>query len=685
MNAMEPAVRNDRLARLAWLPVPLLLFATIILWIADSPAVYEPPRLVAILNLFFMLPAALLIAYQTGRGFLLRGNPRLLWFGCGMLFWGSAGPVGGALLSHGPNVVVTVHNTLIWLSAACHLAGLVLAPWQRAVRWPEPWLAGAYAGAATLGVAVVLETLVGEMPTFFIQGEGGTLLRQIVLGSAIAMFVLAAILLKGNRSNPSSAFRNWYALALSLIAAGLFGVMVQSSVGSPVGWAGRIAQYLGGAYLLVAAVISMRETRDLGYSLEIALGEVRQRFEELFNLAADGIVMHELMSKTTHGNFLQANPAICALLGYTPQEMSELTPLDITLLEDREQTSRDVQAMERKGLLRHEKILIAKDGRRIPVEISTRQYQQRNRKMVISLIRDITERKRVEESLRAERDRFAKIVVTVPGVICSFRLRPDGSACFPYASPASEYMNMTDEKLAPKAMNELNMRVADSLEREMVIIRNPEDDEVAGKYLEMARNHYKPSFWGFIKNRKKRFLAEKRAANDLNDLSVNHPDTFYSFSEKVDDYFQKLKMLGISDKQFAIPFFEKVLYLLFAVVFAIPGLVGIALNFLPITLAESITRKKVKNLEFFDSVNFGIGMVLGVIYFWLLVLILMPIFGWYGFLIALGIRVLGFLYYYWSEAATNTLHWFKLMFTSKGRNLNKALKSQREFILHYFG
>lgn len=256
---------------------------------------------------------------------------------------------------------------------------------------------------------------------------------------------------------------------------------------------------------------------------------------------------------------------------------------------------------------------------------------------------------------------------------------------FGHAIPASEYMNMTDEKLAPKAMNELNMRVADSLEREMVIIRNPEDDEVAGKYLEMARNHYKPSFWGFIKNRKKRFLAEKRAANDLNDLSVNHPDTFYSFSEKVDDYFQKLKMLGISDKQFAIPFFEKVLYLLFAVVFAIPGLVGIALNFLPITLAESITRKKVKNLEFFDSVNFGIGMVLGVIYFWLLVIILMPIFGWYGFLIALGIRVLGFLYYYWSEAATNTLHWFKLMFTSKGRNLNKALKSQREFILHYFG
>lgn len=567
MNAIDPAARNDRLARLASLPAPLLLLATIILWAANLPAVYEPSHLVTILNLIFMLPAALLIAYQAGRGFLLRGNPRLLWFGCGMLFWGSAGPVGGALLPHGPAAVVAVHNTLIWLSAAFHLAGLVLAPRQRAVRWPEPWLAGAYAGAATLGTVVVVATLAGGMPTFFVQGEGGTLFRQIVLGSAIAMFVLAAILLKGNRGHPSSAFRNWYALALLLIAVGLFGVMIQSSVGSPVGWVGRIAQYLGGVYLLVAAVVGMRETRDLGRSLEMALGEAKQRFEELFNLAADGIVVHEPMSETARGNFLQANPAICALLGYTPQEMGELTPSDIMLPEDRDQVSRDARAMDRNGLLRHEKTLIAKDGRRIPVEISTRQYQQRNRKMVISLIRDITERKRVEaelrerteryelvlagaqdaiwdwdvankrvhfsrqwkamrgyaddevgdreeewsaaihpddaprvlaklqehfdgktpvfaqeyrtrckdgswkwifdrgivrrdaagravrmagsesditerkraeESLRAERDRFAKIAATVPGVICSFRLRPDGSACFPYASPAIE-------------------------------------------------------------------------------------------------------------------------------------------------------------------------------------------------------------------------------------------------------
>ena len=576
MHTMAPSASNNRLRRLAWLPIPLLLFAMVVLWIADSPAVYEPPHLLIVLNLLFSLPGALLVAYQAGRGFLLRGNLGLLGFGCGMLFWGNAGPVSGVLLPHGPGVVVTVHNILIWLAAVCHLVGMILAPWQRtAPRWPELWLAVAYAGALTLGMVVVLETLAGVIPAFFIQGEGGTPLRQIVLGSAIIMFVLTAVLLKGKPRGTLSGFQDWYALALLLIAVGLFGVMIQSAVGSALGWTGRIAQNLGGAYLLVAAVVGLREARDQGHPLEIALGEARQRFEELFNLAADGVVLHEGISETARGYFLQANPAIRALLGYTAREMRELTPLDLLAPEDRERVAEDSQVMDRDGLLRHEKNLVAKDGRRIPVEISTRQYEHQGRAMVISVIRDITERKRTEaaireseqfkqavldavtaqvavldregrivainepwrrfamdnsgatgrpaphtglganylaicraargesaegaieahdgiqavlagkaktfsleypchspqakrwfsltvtplgverggavvshtditasrqlaEDLRNERDRFIRIAATVPGVICSFRLGPDGSAGFPYASPAIE-------------------------------------------------------------------------------------------------------------------------------------------------------------------------------------------------------------------------------------------------------
>jgi len=79
---------------------------------------------------------------------------------------------------------------------------------------------------------------------------------------------------------------------------------------------------------------------------------------------------------------------------------------------------------------------------------------------------DITERKRAEaalrdreqssrrlaDELRAERDRFAKIVATVPGGIFSFRLRPDGSDCCPYASPTfKDLYGLPPEDLAESA------------------------------------------------------------------------------------------------------------------------------------------------------------------------------------------------------------------------------------------
>ncbi len=57
------------------------------------------------------------------------------------------------------------------------------------------------------------------------------------------------------------------------------------------------------------------------------------------------------------------------------------------------------------------------------------------------ILRDITDRKRAEEALReqlAVKEQFAKVAESVPGAICSYRLRADGSACMPFAAPAIE-------------------------------------------------------------------------------------------------------------------------------------------------------------------------------------------------------------------------------------------------------
>lgn len=58
---------------------------------------------------------------------------------------------------------------------------------------------------------------------------------------------------------------------------------------------------------------------------------------------------------------------------------------------------------------------------------------------VYTIFDDITERRKAERALQDQvrlQTQIAQIASTVPGMICSFLLRPDGSMCMPYTSPA---------------------------------------------------------------------------------------------------------------------------------------------------------------------------------------------------------------------------------------------------------
>ena len=223
------------------------------------------------------------------------------------------------------------------------------------------------------------------------------------------------------------------------------------------------------------------------------------------------------------------------------------------------------------------------------------------------------------------------------------------------------------------------------MEREMVIIKETANDLVGNQYLIMARNQYKPAFFGFFKRTKKRFLAEKRAANDLNHLSESNPESFETFRNNISNYFATLDKLRIKDKYFSIPLIEKILYFLFTILFTVPALAGFLLNFIPVRLAKNIANAKVKKVEFYDSVYMGSAAIIGIIYSMILIIICMCFMGWSGIFMGIGIRLLGYLFLYWQEAALNTKYWLIILLTKKGRTMKNSLISQRKFILNYFG
>jgi len=272
-------------SRLAGLPFPLLLATMAVLWAVDGRGSYESPLLLVALDFVFATLASLFTAYLIGRSFVLRGTPGLLLQACGVLVWGLAGFVGSAVAGTDANIQITIHHTGVWLAALCHLIGAVLSVRPRpAVHAAGLWLAAGYVWILGIIGLVALAALAHWTPTFFVPGQGVTLLRQIVLGSALAMLSLTVVLWTVASRRLLSAFTHWYVMALALLAAGLFGVMLQPAHGSLLAWLGRATQFLGGAYLVVAALACVRESRAWGLPLEAALRES----EERFRIMADG-------------------------------------------------------------------------------------------------------------------------------------------------------------------------------------------------------------------------------------------------------------------------------------------------------------------------------------------------------------------------------------------------------------
>jgi len=80
-------------------------------------------------------------------------------------------------------------------------------------------------------------------------------------------------------------------------------------------------------------------------------------------------------------------------------------------------------------------------GEEFPIEVSISQTEVYGKKSYTAVLRDITERMLAELGLKEKlklQDQLTKVAASVPGVICSFCLRPDGTASMPYASPAIE-------------------------------------------------------------------------------------------------------------------------------------------------------------------------------------------------------------------------------------------------------
>jgi len=152
----------------------------------------------------------------------------------------------------------------------------------------------------------------------------------------------------------------------------------------------------------------------------------------LFELSSVGIALTDFQT----GRFIDANDAVLQQLGYARDELLQLTYFDITPEEYYPRDRRYDQMLALNGVFGpNEKENIRKDGSRFPVLLTSTIVTDRSgRQLLWSIVEDITERKRLEQSLAAERDFLDQIMATSLSAIVAI----DASGQLVFANQAAE-------------------------------------------------------------------------------------------------------------------------------------------------------------------------------------------------------------------------------------------------------
>ncbi len=145
----------------------------------------------------------------------------------------------------------------------------------------------------------------------------------------------------------------------------------------------------------------------------IELEKSEEKFSKLFNYANDAIFLLKNVEDEVPGHFVEVNEKACQKYGYTTEEFLKMTPQDIIAPECLYEVPSLLQEFLNTGHGTFYLTHVAKDGLKIPVEISSHIFELREEKVTLSIVRDITERKIVEQKLKESEKKYRDILENI--------------------------------------------------------------------------------------------------------------------------------------------------------------------------------------------------------------------------------------------------------------------------------
>ncbi len=139
-----------------------------------------------------------------------------------------------------------------------------------------------------------------------------------------------------------------------------------------------------------------------------SLVEKQLRYDLIFNSSNDALFVMNITEAGTPGLFTEVNDSLCALLDYTREELLAMSVKDIDdgVLD---YSKDDLRWIAEKGRSLFERVYSSKSGKKIPVEVSTKRFLDNGKRCSLSIVRDITERKKMEAERLQFKDQYQQL------------------------------------------------------------------------------------------------------------------------------------------------------------------------------------------------------------------------------------------------------------------------------------
>jgi PAS domain S-box-containing protein len=201
----------------------------------------------------------------------------------------------------------------------------------------------------------------------------------------------------------------------------------------------------------------LHELESANHALTAEIERLRQAEDELrrhekhlriiYDISDVGLVLAD-----PKGNLLNANPAFCRMLGY---EESELHGLNFRAFSDSDAVPHEVQLLQdpvqgKAPVCQLEKEYIRRDGSRLwgHLTISIHRDEQGQIQHLIGIVKDVSERREMQEALRISEQRYRSVVTAMSEGVVLYSADGQITAC---NAPAERILGLSADQIVGRS------------------------------------------------------------------------------------------------------------------------------------------------------------------------------------------------------------------------------------------